>query len=140
MSEMHDASMPGAQAALFGFLGVPASVRRSVAEDVLRTHCRAQFARLFGPLAATPVADFIKDWATDSLTATAQELENSLAHHAVAPAASASAHPWKGRVTGAASEWSRDFPGYVAGAIDAAGSAVGSLLRMNRPFSKSPSL
>lgn len=66
MGEIYDASIPGGSAALFGFLGVPAAVRRSVPEEALLSHCRAQFARLFGPQAATPQAEFIKDWAQDA--------------------------------------------------------------------------
>lgn len=61
LGEIHDASMPGGSAALFGFLGVPARVRSTVSDEVLRTHCRAQLVRMFGPLAATPKAEAIKD-------------------------------------------------------------------------------
>lgn len=117
--EIHDASMPGGAAALFGFVGVPARVRTSVSQDVLRAHCRAQLARLFGPRAATPVAEFLKDWAADPLTATAADAEAS-GQHAQAPAAAPSGGPWRGRLTGIGSEWSPQFPGYLAGAVDAA--------------------
>ncbi|NOV24218.1 amine oxidase [Cupriavidus necator] len=140
MGEIHDASMPGGSAALFGFFGVPASVRRSVPEDVLRTHCRAQLARLFGPRAGQPVADFIKDWAADDLTATALDLEGGQHHHALAPAATASSGPWQGRITGIASEWSQRFPGYLAGAVDAAGKGTQDLIRINRSLSKAEGL
>jgi monoamine oxidase len=37
--------------------------------------------------------------------------------------------PWAGRAWGAASEWSPEFPGYLAGAVDAAERAVQALLR-----------
>ncbi|MDQ0141206.1 FAD-dependent oxidoreductase [Cupriavidus necator] len=140
MGEIHDASMPGGSAALFGFFGVPASVRRTVPEDVLRTHCRAQLARLFGPRAGEPVADFIKDWATDGLTATALDLDGGQHHHALAPAATASSGPWQGRITGIASEWSQRFPGYLAGAVDAAGKGTQDLIRINRSLSKTVGL
>jgi len=90
MGEIHDASMPGGSAALFGFLGVPARTRKNVAEDVLRTHCRAQFARLFEPQAATPHAEVIKDWAQDQYIATAAD-QDATGHHATTPAAIA--HP-----------------------------------------------
>ncbi|SPA02822.1 Amine oxidase [Cupriavidus taiwanensis] len=140
MAEIHDASMPGGSAALFGFLGVPAGVRRTVAEDVLRTHCRAQFARLFGPRAGKPVADFIKDWAGDGLTATSLDLKVGPPHHAAAPAATVSSGPWQGRITGIASEWSQVFPGYVAGAVDAAGRGTRDLIRMNRLLPKTVGL
>ncbi|MEO6292400.1 MAG: FAD-dependent oxidoreductase [Burkholderiaceae bacterium] len=126
LGEIHDASMPGGGAALFGFFGVPAHVRKSVAEDVLRTHCRAQLVRLFGPQAATPRAEVIKDWAQDRYTATAADLD-AVGHHTEAPATTATSGPWRGRLTGIASEWSPQFPGYVAGAIEAASLGVQAL-------------
>ncbi|MGN6805981.1 MAG: flavin monoamine oxidase family protein [Trinickia sp.] len=126
LTEIHDASMPGGSAALFGFFGVPARVRKNVSEDVLRTHCRAQLVRLFGPQAATPRIEVIKDWAQDPYTATSDDLDTA-SHHAEAPAAVAASGPWRGRLAGIASEWSPRFPGYVAGAIEAAGLAVQAL-------------
>lgn len=126
MAEIHDASVPGGGAALFGFFGVPAQVRRSVGEDALRAHCRAQLARLFGPQAATPRTDAIKDWALDPYTSTAADL-GPAGPHAAAPAATPASGPWAGRLVGIASEWSPRFPGYVAGAIEAAGNGVRTL-------------
>lgn len=123
LGEIHDASVPGGQAALFGFFRVPSHVRKKVTEDVLRTHCRAQLVRLFGPRADKPVRDLIKDWAVDPFTATEQDL-NDTGSHVPAPDASPSVAPWKERITGIGSEWSHHFPGYVAGAIEAAGLGV----------------
>ena len=118
LAEIHDLSQPGGGAALFGFVGVPAAVRATVSEDVLRQHCRAQLARLFGPAAAHPVADALKDWTRDPLTATAQD-QSSAGHHAAAPAAFTSEGSWAGRIVGIGSEWSPQYPGYLAGALDA---------------------
>lgn len=126
LGEIHDACVPGGSAALFGFLAVPAHVRRGLPNGVLRSHCRTQLARLFGPEAATPKAEFLKDWALDPCTATAADWE-SPGHHAEAPSAKVPSGPWNGRLTGIGSEWSRQFPGYVAGAIEAAGLGVQSL-------------
>jgi len=119
LGEIHDASVPGGSAALFGFFGVPPQVRHRVGEAVLRTHCRAQLARLFGAHVATPRIDVIKDWAQDPFTATATDWQAPL-YHATAPAAISATDPWHGRLTGIASEWSPQFPGYLAGAIEAA--------------------
>lgn len=127
LNEIHDASMPGGSAALFGFFGVPASVRKGVPIDVMRSHCRAQLKRLFGPQAETPKAEIIKDWALDPYIATVADL-SSTDHHAEAPPASAAAGPWSKRLSGIASEWSPQFPGYVAGAIEAASLGVQELL------------
>jgi monoamine oxidase len=127
LGDIHDASMPGGSAALFGFFSVPAAVRKRVPDDVLRAHCRAQLGRLFGPQAAAPTAEFLKDWASDPYTATAMDA-HATGGHAGAPDATAPAGPWEGRLTGIASEWSSRFPGYLAGAVDAASVGVRALL------------
>lgn len=129
LGEIHDASTLDGAAALFGFFRVPAQVRSSVSDEVLRAHCRAQLERLFGTAAAHPVADAIKDWAADPYTATAQDLLDG-GQHAAAPMAVATTGPWHGCLTGIASEWSPQFPGYVAGAIEAAERGVRRLVGM----------
>ncbi|WP_199855891.1 flavin monoamine oxidase family protein [Burkholderia metallica] len=126
LSEIHDASMPGASAGLFGFFGIPARVRKIVADDVLRAHCRAQLVRLFGAAAAAPVFDVVKDWAQDPFTATATDLDDN-GHNTEPPAATVTSGVWHARLTGIASEWSQQFPGYVAGAIEAASTGVQAL-------------
>ncbi|SEK14165.1 flavin monoamine oxidase family protein [Paraburkholderia diazotrophica] len=126
LGEIHDASAPGGSAALFGFFGVPPRVRRNVSDDVLRSHCRAQLTRLFGARAATPTADFIKDWAAEPYTATAAD-QDAVVQHSAVPSAEASSGVWHGRLVGVGSEWSPHFPGYVAGAIEAASLGVCAL-------------
>ncbi len=132
MGEIHDVSMPDGHAALFGFLGVPARVRRGVPDEALRQHCRAQLGRLFGARAAAPLADALKDWARDPLTATEID-QDATAGHAAAPPAAAVDGPWQGRLIGIGSEWSPEFPGYLAGAVDAAVRGVRHLLAAARP-------
>jgi monoamine oxidase len=126
LGEIHDASMPGGSAALFGFFGIPARTRKSMSKDILQSRCREQFVRLFGPQAATPKAEFIKDWAMAPYTATAADLDDA-GQHAQPPAVRAQSGPWSACMTGIASEWSQQFPGYVAGAIDAASKGVQAL-------------
>jgi monoamine oxidase len=123
MGEIHDASMPGGSAALFGFLAVPARTRLRLSDDVLLTLCQAQLVRLFGEQAGSPRAEFIKDWAKDPLTAAADDLDAG-GDHVQPPAAAPGVGAWKGRLIGIASEWSPRFPGYVAGAIEAAALGV----------------
>jgi monoamine oxidase len=133
MGEVHDVSMPGGHAALFGFLGVPTQVRRQVSDEVLRAHCRAQLVRLFGERAGSPVGDALKDWATDPLTATDDD-QDAVGQHASAPSRSADEGAWKGRLVGIGSEWSLQFPGYLAGAVDAAERGLReALAEMARP-------
>ena len=127
MAEIHDASLPGGDAALFGFLGIPDSARRSAPERALRDACRSQLVRLFGERAAHPVAEFLKDWAADPLTADAADLD-AAAHHTEAPEAEVREPPWRSRLIGIGSEWSSQFPGYLAGAVEAAEAAVARVL------------
>ncbi|WP_085305409.1 flavin monoamine oxidase family protein [Colwellia polaris] len=129
MAEIHDASNPEGQAALFGFIGIPAYGRKRISNEDLITHCRAQLVRLFGAQAATPKADIIKDWAQDPLTATSLDTHAASAH-APAPDITAQNGPWHQNLVGISSEWSVQFPGYVAGAVDAANIGVEHYLKM----------
>ena len=128
MAEIHDASNPEGQAALFGFIGIPANDRKRISNEDLITHCRAQLVRLFGAQAASPQIDTIKDWAQDPLTATS--LDTHAANtHAPAPNITAQNGPWHQKLIGIGSEWSVKFPGYIAGAVDAANIGVEQYLK-----------
>ncbi|MDO7911224.1 FAD-dependent oxidoreductase [Pseudomonas sp. 22-AL-CL-001] len=126
MAEIHDASLPNGQAALFGFIGIPATTRKTVGQVELAAMCRAQLARLFGPMAALPTAEFIKDWAADPFTAIEADWTSNAQHAAVPPQAAVSG-PWADHLIGVGSEWSLEFPGYLAGAIDAVDRGIASL-------------
>ncbi|MBF9059470.1 NAD(P)-binding protein [Rhodobacterales bacterium HKCCSP123] len=70
LAEIHDASSAdGTPAALFGFLGVPASHRKDRAAEIeaLALH---QLAQIFGPEAREPLQTALQDWACEPLTAT----------------------------------------------------------------------
>lgn len=127
MVEIHDACLPDGGAALFGFIGVPAQARARVSDATLRAHCRAQLVRLFGPQAAALQAEHLKDWAQDPFTATAADIDEPPEHHP-APPAGAAEGTWRGWVLGIGSEWSPQFPGYLAGAVDAAARGVQAVL------------
>lgn len=127
LGEIHDASMPGGSAALFGFIAVPVAARRGVSEQVLIRHCRAQMVRLFGPQASHPTAEFLKDWALDDLTATTAD-QDPAGGHPSPPPATIPEGQWRDRLVGVGSEWSPRFPGYIAGAIEAARLGVEALL------------
>ncbi len=73
LAEIHDASgADGSPAALFGFLGIPATARAGQGEKIA-AQSLAQLARLFGPQAAQPVGTALQDWACEPLTATAAD-------------------------------------------------------------------
>ncbi len=120
MVELHDASMPGGAAALFGFIGVPAATRQRVSAQALQDLARAQLVRLFGPQAATPRHEHLMDWAQEPLTATADDVRAGGAHPEPGLPTMAVNGPWAGCLTGVGSEWSVSFPGYLAGAVEAA--------------------
>ena len=126
MVEIHDASVKDGSGALFGFIGVPAAARQSVSAEVLKAHCRAQLVRLFGEQADSPKAEYLKDWAQEPFTATATDA-NSDGQHATAPISKALSGVWANSLSGIGSEWSAQFPGYIAGAIDAASIGVKNL-------------
>ena len=132
MVEIHDASAAGGSAALFGFIGVPAQTRRGIPDLTMKAYCRAQLARLFGEMAQTPEAEFLKDWAQDVHTATDADLAQHNHAHAPAPPVRPENGPWKNCVIGVASEWSPDYPGYLAGAVDAASRGVSELAASDR--------
>jgi monoamine oxidase len=119
MVEIHDASMPNGSAALFGFIGVPATVRKSVTDEELKAHCLNQLIRLFGGQASTPKSTLLKDWAQEPFTATSLDFDE-VSHHGSAPEMLATDNSWEGKLIGIGSEWSTQFPGYIAGAIEAA--------------------
>lgn len=126
--EIHDATTESGQAALFGFVGVPARRRAEVGEAALVAAALAQLAVMYGPLAASPVATLYKDWAADPFTATHDDLE-----HAGHPGGFRSAHvqgAWAGRLLLAGSEASSREPGYLAGAVDAAERAVAEFMAL----------
>ena len=127
LTEIHDASAVNGHAALFGFFGVAPEVRQSVSADELKFHCREQLVRLFGTQAQTPVADFFKDWSQDAFTATSIDVQNG-GQHPYPPATKATTGVWQDNLIGIGSEWSRQFPGYVAGAVEAVSLGVQALL------------
>ncbi|HAV1630368.1 TPA: NAD(P)-binding protein [Enterobacter hormaechei subsp. steigerwaltii] len=123
MVEIHDVSEPDSGlTAIFGFIGVPAKTRIKVTDTVLKQLCREQLARLFGPDAAVPEAEMLKDWATDPFTATESDLLQDVGH--ALPNAVPDHGAWAGKITGIASEWSPRYSGYLAGAIDAAAEGI----------------
>ncbi|BFM02917.1 hypothetical protein Psyaliredsea_15640 [Psychrobacter alimentarius] len=103
MAEIHDASNPECQAALFGFIGVPTSDRKCISHEDLITHGRAQLVRLFDAQAATQKVDIVKNWAQDSLMATPLDTYAANAH-TPAPSITAKSAPWHQNLVGIGSE------------------------------------
>lgn len=127
MAEVHDASPQAGAGALFGFIGIPAHVRRNIPEAVFLAACRAQLVGLFGQGAAAPTAEFLKDWSGEVFTAVAAD-QQPAAHQAASIAISAASGDWSERLIGIGSEWSPLYSGYAAGALDAAQRGVRQLV------------
>ncbi|MBS0244933.1 MAG: FAD-dependent oxidoreductase [Proteobacteria bacterium] len=125
MGEIHDATSASGQAALFGFVGVPARQRAALGEAAIIKSCIDQFARIFGREAAAPRATLYKDWATDPLTATPLDL--TMAGHPHDGIDRWVGGPWRPRLTLAGSESSPVNAGYLAGALHASRLAVARL-------------
>ncbi|MDE4147138.1 FAD-dependent oxidoreductase [Phaeobacter gallaeciensis] len=117
MAEIHDATTCSGQAALFGFVGVGAGQRAAMGEEALKAACIQQFARIFGDDAANPRATLLKDWASDSLTATPADAAPTA--HAAGQAREWIAGPWQARLAFAGSETSAIEAGFLSGAVEA---------------------
>jgi monoamine oxidase len=125
LAEIHDATTASGKAALFGFAGVPAANRAAPGEDALIRAAIQQFARLFGPEAASPRATLVKDWAQDAWTATAADTTPT--GHPPAFSGAWVTGAWQDRLFMAGSEASPSEPGYLAGAVVASKLAVDRL-------------
>lgn len=123
MVEIHDASpAEGGPYALFGFIGVPPQERTD--EQVLRQHLQAQLVRLFGAKAAKPAKLYVKDWAFDPYTSTADDMK-PLNTHPASGMPQAMRGLWDKRLYFSGSEVARQFGGYIEGALE----AIESLLK-----------
>jgi len=123
MAEVHDASpQQPSSGALFGFLGLGASVRAELAD--LPARCVAQLTQLFGPRAADPIAMCLVDWATERWTATPRDgAEPPIAHptYGLPPVLSGT---WDGRLRWCSTETVEEHGGLLEGALVAAARGV----------------
>lgn len=124
LGEIHDAS--DRAYALFGFVGLQAAQRAKFDQDQITRLALQQLSGLFGLPALAPMATFYKDWAADSLTATA------------ADAAPLRVHPlyrridppdaWANCFWMAGTESAKEHGGFLEGALEAAEYAVERIL------------
>lgn len=119
MVEIHDACDPSSGlGALFGFIGVPASVRMD-RRDELNEACLTQLARLFGEAALQPLSSLVQDWANEPETATAADWGSQNAHPAYG-LPEALSELWDGHLLMGSTEVAEQFGGYLEGALEAA--------------------
>jgi monoamine oxidase len=117
LAEVHDATTASGDAALFGFVGLPAKTRAELSRDDVIRAAMGQLVRLFGHQAATPRATLLQDWAMEPFTAT--EADSAASGHPIAACAPMVTSAWMDRLTLAGSETSTTEPGYLAGAVEA---------------------
>lgn len=115
LAEVHDATTTSGEAALFGFVGLPAKARADLSRNALIRAAMGQLARLFGHQAATPRATLLQDWALDRFTAT--EADSTASGHPTAIRTPMVTGAWTDRLSLAGIETSTTEPGYLAGAI-----------------------
>lgn len=122
MVEIHDASPnQGGPYALFGFIGIPPSSRQD--EPALRGAIIAQFARLFGAEAGSPLELFLKDWAFDPFTATVLDHQPLHQHPAYGKPASMTGL-WNNTLHFAGTETATQFGGFLEGALESAETVI----------------
>lgn len=130
LAEIHDASADTG-GALFGFLGVPATMRAGQRDAVIAASV-AQLERMFGPRAASPVRVYYTDWADEALTAVLAD-RTPLTHH---PAYGRPADLMPARDSSflfTSSELAPDMGGYLEGALAAAEEAASWVLAAPAP-------
>jgi monoamine oxidase len=125
--EIHDATTAAGQAALFGFVGIPAAQRKAIGREAITAASVRQLVTLFGPDAGAPRVTLWKDWAADTLTATDEDWTDGA--HPVVDDRAWIGGEWRDHVSLAGSETSQTEPGYLAGAVHAAERAVAEVER-----------
>lgn len=115
MQEIHDASPDSGSGALFGFFGLPAQLRQQLGEDEVKRLAIEQLTRLFGEQAAKPVQVLYKDWSTETVTATPEDLEplRDFPPYGFPPLSGS----WTTTLAFAGTESSNAFGGHLEGAL-----------------------
>ena len=125
--EIHDATLASGSAALFGFVGLDRRQRIVAGEEAIVSAAIAQLVRLFDPMAGQPQETLLKDWAADVFTAT--EADGQAEGHPLPGSRPWVSESWAPHVSLAGSETGASYPGYLAGALDAAERAVEEAVR-----------
>jgi monoamine oxidase len=118
--EIHDASpATSTSGALFGFVGIPAPLRRSGDDDIGQLAVE-QLVAMYGSSAAQPVDVLVQDWAREEFTATAADESEQLLQHPTYGTPPSLTHLWEGKLRLASTEMAPGFGGYLEGALEAA--------------------
>lgn len=119
LAEIHDASAAdGDKAALFGFIGIPATKRVGRAA-ALKEAAMQQLERMFGPKAAQPLDIVIQDWVSEAFTATPADLTPPTFHPTYGISQKL-LNLWNGKLHLSVTETAPEFGGFLEGALSAA--------------------
>lgn len=128
LMEIHDASPASStRGALFGFVGVPAAVRRTAERDIA-DEALGQLTAMFGPEAAQPIEVLVQDWAGETFTATRDDGTEQLQQHPEYGTPPPLRDLWGGKLRLASTEMSPGFGGFLEGALESAEMAAEGIL------------
>lgn len=128
LGEIHDAShITSNEAALFGFISWAPTTRRAYGTRLIH-EAITQLTRLFGQMAANPLAVHLYDWAYDPFTATSEDRLSSPEHPSYRDISVDTAF-WANRLTITGTETASVHGGYLEGALDAAEHAIRAVSR-----------
>ncbi|MEP2978902.1 MAG: FAD-dependent oxidoreductase [Lentilitoribacter sp.] len=122
MMELHDASPQGddisiGPGAIFGFLGVPAEMRKTQTDSLIKA-CKDQLVSLYGERAADPIQVLYKDWSEDEHTATPMDANGPQSHPQYSPIV-INEGDWQSHLFLSSTETARQFGGFLEGALEA---------------------
>lgn len=130
MVEVHDHSGPeGLPAALFGFVGVPASGRTN--NEALKSAVQQQLIRCFGKDAPQPTTIIIKDWAHEPYTTSEADLSGPMTHPSVMKKQVRASY-WNNKLWFASSETSPVSPGLIEGAFARADEVAEQIIKLSQ--------
>ncbi|WP_248927992.1 flavin monoamine oxidase family protein [Paenibacillus hamazuiensis] len=125
LQEIHDASPDTGSGALFGFFGIPASMRHELGQDEIEQLVIGQMVRLFGPSADQVSAFLYKDWSQDTETAVEQDFI-PLIDVPIYGQPSATG-VWEKKIAFAGTETNTQFGGHLEGALQSAERVVSEI-------------
>ncbi|OEF57360.1 monoamine oxidase [Enterovibrio norvegicus] len=132
--EIHDASPEingkPEYGAIMGFMGINGSARKTAGDETLKKLILQQAVRLFGQAAQHPISIEYVDWYQEPFTATKEDIASS--HGVYGIKTKDMSHP---NIVFAGTEASRNYGGYLEGALDAANTAVSKLVSPNAALS-----
>lgn len=120
LMEIHDATpATSTKGALFGFVGVPAPLRRSGEIDLPRMAVD-QLAAMFGQDAAQPNDVLVQDWAREPFTAVSDDENEQPREHPAYGTPSPLRRLWDGKLRLSSTEMAPGSGGFLEGALEAA--------------------